>query len=73
MIADDWIAAFAVELGVPVPEPTLVEQLLDLARTAAHQSERTAAPVAAYLVGNAGIDAARACEIAETVNPEAAS
>jgi len=69
MTADEWIAAFAAELGVPVPDPTQVEQLLDLARTAAHQSERTAAPVAAYLVGHAGIGAARACEIAEGVNP----
>ena len=69
MTADDWIAAFAAELGVPAPDPTLVEQLLDLARTAAHQSERTAAPVAAFLVGHTGIGAARACEIAEGVNP----
>lgn len=47
---DDWIAAACAELGI---EPPLVDnrQVLDLARVAAHQVERPAAPLTAYLLG----------------------
>jgi hypothetical protein len=58
MTADEWIRAFADELGVPPPDDATVEQLLALAAVAAHQSERTAAPIACYLVGQAGAMAA---------------
>jgi hypothetical protein len=54
MTGDEWIAAFAAELGVDPPDAATVEVLLDLAGTAAHASERTAAPIACYLVGLAG-------------------
>ena len=54
MTGDEWIAAFAEALGVEPPDPATVETLLDLAGTAAHASERTAAPIACYLVGLAG-------------------
>ena len=54
MNPEDWIAAFAETLGVEPPDPTTVETLLDLAGTAAHASERTAAPIACYLVGLSG-------------------
>jgi len=64
---EDWIAAFAVSLGVDAPDPTTVETLLDLASVAAHGSARTAAPIAAYLVGRAGIDPATALERAEEI------
>lgn len=56
MTADEWIADFAARLGVAVPDPATVERLLDLAGTAAHGSERRAAPIACYLVGLAGAD-----------------
>jgi Domain of unknown function (DUF6457) len=65
--SDDWIAAFAAKLGVDAPDATTVETLLDLAGVAAHASERTAAPIACYLVGRAGLDAAAALEHAEDV------
>ena len=71
MIADDWIAAFADRLGVPRPDPTTVDTLLALAGTAAHASERTAAPIACYLVGRAGIDPDEAGRVAEEVAPTA--
>ena len=47
---DRWIEAACAELGV---EPALVDQrlILDLARDAAHQVDRPAAPVTAYLLG----------------------
>jgi hypothetical protein len=54
MTGDEWIAAFAAELGVDPPDAATVEVLLDLAGTAAHASERVAAPIACYLVGLAG-------------------
>jgi hypothetical protein len=69
MTADEWIAAFADRLGVPPPDPPTVELLLALAGTAAHASERTAAPIACYLVGQAGIDVTEAARLAGEVGP----
>ena len=51
MTRDEWIAAFAAALGVDPPDADTVETLLELAGTAAHASERTAAPIACYLAG----------------------
>ena len=67
MDPDDWIVTFAASLGVEVPDAATVETLLELAGVAAHASERTAAPIACYLVGRAGLDAAVALERAEGV------
>jgi Domain of unknown function (DUF6457) len=69
MTADEWIAAFADRLGVPPPDPATVDTLLALAGTAAHGSERIAAPIACYLVGRAGVDATAAARIADEVGP----
>jgi hypothetical protein len=54
--AAEWIAAFAAELGVDPPDAGTVDTLLELAGTAAHSSERVAAPIACWLVGVAGAD-----------------
>ena len=51
MTRDEWIAAFARAAGVPRPSPEEIRDLLDLAGTAAHASERTAAPLACFLAG----------------------
>ena len=58
---DAWLArardALAAETGVEPAELELsdaeVDELLDLARIAAHESERTNAPLLCYLVGRA--------------------
>jgi Domain of unknown function (DUF6457) len=71
MTADEWIVAFADRLGVPPPDPATVDTLLALAGTAAHASERTAAPIACYLVGRAGMDTDEAARVAEEVVPTA--
>ena len=63
MTRDEWIALFAAELGVDPPDAETVEVLLELAGTAAHASERTAAPIACYL---AGIAHARPTDAAAT-------
>lgn len=64
MTGHEWIAAFATRLGVAAPDEATIEQLLALAATAAHQSERIAAPIACYLAGEAGIDPTRAGAVA---------
>lgn len=47
---DDWVTAACAELGV---DPTVVDQrvILDLARDVAHQVDRPAAPLTAFLLG----------------------
>jgi hypothetical protein len=69
MNGHDWIAAFATELGLPAPDDATIERLLALASSAAHQSERIAAPIACYLVGLGGVDPVRAAEIAAAMQP----
>lgn len=53
--ATDWIEAFASCLGLEPPSQAEVDTLLELAGVAAHASERTAAPIACWLVGRAGL------------------
>jgi Domain of unknown function (DUF6457) len=67
---DEWVADFAAELGVDPPDATTVETLLALAGTAAHASERTAAPIACYLAGLATVDPATAAAIAAAMAGE---
>jgi hypothetical protein len=67
MTGKEWIAAFAEKLGVEAPDPATVAALLELAGMAAHASERTAAPIACYLVGRSGVELERARAAAESV------
>jgi hypothetical protein len=59
-----WLAAFAEQLGIDAPSEAEVDALLALAGTAAHASERTAAPVACWLAARAGITPSEARELA---------
>ena len=68
MTRDEWIQAFARELGIEPPTPDQVEQLLALAGTAAHSSERTAAPIACWVAGRAGVPIEDLAAAAERVN-----
>lgn len=54
MTAEEWLAEFAREIGLPAPSERQVESLLDLAASAAHASERTAAPIACWMAGISG-------------------
>jgi hypothetical protein len=65
--APEWIEAFAERLGVEPPAPEQVATLLELAGVAAHSSERTAAPIACWLVGVAGLSPSDALAIAREV------
>jgi len=63
----DWIVAYAAELGIDPPDDATIDTLLELAGVAAHASERTAAPVACYLVARAGVDPGEALTRARQV------
>jgi hypothetical protein len=65
--AEEWIAAFADEIGAEPPSRKQFGALLKLAATAAHASERTAAPLACYLAGVTGRDPAELDEIARRI------
>lgn len=54
MTRDQWLDAFAREIGNPSPTQDQIDAILELASTAAHASERSAAPVAAWLAGRSG-------------------
>jgi hypothetical protein len=51
MRRDEWLLEFAGKLGLDPPTKAEVAALLDIAATAAHASERTAAPIACWLAG----------------------
>lgn len=68
MTAREWIDAFAARLGIDPPPQDVVDELLELAGTAAHASERIAAPIACYLVGLARADLATAARLAEEID-----
>jgi hypothetical protein len=61
---DEWIAAFALQAGAPRPSTEEVRELLELAGTAAHASERTAAPLACWIAGRSQLSLAELREIA---------
>ncbi|MHB1496762.1 MAG: DUF6457 domain-containing protein [Acidimicrobiales bacterium] len=62
--ASEWLERFAAKLGVAPPTPEEVELLLGLAGTAAHASERTAAPISCWLAARAGSSLADASNLA---------
>ena len=70
MTRDEWIERFCQEIGAEPPSPETVETLLAVAGAAAHGSERTAAPIACWLVGRAGLDADAALATARAVSGE---
>jgi hypothetical protein len=67
MTRDEWISAFAEQAGVERPSTEEIRELLELAGTAAHSSERTAAPLACWIAGRAGLSLAELRAIAERV------
>jgi hypothetical protein len=65
MTGREWIEAFAAKLGVDSPDEATVEALLDIAGVAAHASERTAAPITCWLIGQAGVGTDEARRLAD--------
>jgi uncharacterized protein DUF6457 len=70
MRRDQWLAEFCERLGVEPPSKEEVVALLDLAATAAHSSERTAAPLACWVAGRSGRSAAELNETAQTIRSD---
>lgn len=54
MTTEEWIETFARELGAQAPDRASIDAILELAATAAHASERIAAPIACWLGGASG-------------------
>ncbi len=67
MTRDEWIGELARRLGAEPPSEEEIEALLELARVAAHSSERTAAPLACWIGGRSGESPARLKEVAEEI------
>jgi len=67
MKAQDWLDAYAAEIGGEAPDEETVGELLELAATAAHSSERIAAPIACYMAGRDGRTAAELRAAADRV------
>jgi uncharacterized protein DUF6457 len=69
MRRDQWLAEFAAKLGLDPPTKGEVKDLLDLAGTAAHASERTAAPIACWLAGRSEKNFEELAQLAESIGP----
>jgi hypothetical protein len=69
-VAEEWVIRYAELLGVPAPTEDEMRELLELAGVAAHTSERTAAPLATWLAGRAGIPTAQAHALAARLAEE---
>jgi hypothetical protein len=54
--AQQWLTAYAAEIGTEPPTDEQMDLLLELAGVAARASERTAAPVTCWLTARAGIE-----------------
>lgn len=61
----EWLKSLAAALGVESPTEEERDALLSLAATAAHVSERTAAPISCWLVARAGLTAAEGKALAD--------
>jgi hypothetical protein len=68
MKPEEWVEKFAAEVGEEVPSEDEFNAILDLAAVAAHSSERTAAPVAAWLAGKSGRSLEEAQKLADAIN-----
>lgn len=71
MTRQDWLEAFARELGADAPSPEEQAAVLELAAEAAHGSERTAAPIAAWMAGRAGRPLSEVLDVARRATGEA--
>ena len=64
---EEWIQSFAERIGQQPPSRAQIGALLKLAAIAAHASERTAAPIACWLAGRAGVEPVELHAAAEAV------
>ena len=67
MTAQEWLEAFAEGIGIDAPDEETTGELLELAATAAHNSERIAAPIACYMLGVSGKSVEEGRKAAEAI------
>jgi hypothetical protein len=65
---EEWLRAFCERIGVEPPSKEEAAELLELAATAAHDSERPAAPLACWAVGRSDRSVAELGRIAREVS-----
>ncbi|HEX5225851.1 MAG TPA: DUF6457 domain-containing protein [Solirubrobacteraceae bacterium] len=70
MNRDEWLTTFAGACGAPAPTREEAGALLHLAGIAAHSSERTAAPLACWMAGRAGVPLADLLAAAERISAD---
>lgn len=70
MERDEWVRAFCERIGVEPPSAEEAKGLLQLAATAAHSSERPAAPLACWAAGRSGRPAAELQAIADEITAD---
>jgi Domain of unknown function (DUF6457) len=69
MSRGEWVRAFCERIEVEPPSAEEEAQLLELAASAAHDSERPAAPLACWAAGKSGRSPDELREIARQINP----
>lgn len=69
MSREQWVATFCRLIGVEPPSREEMGALLKLAATAAHASERPAAPLACWAAGRTGRPAAELQKVADSIDP----
>ena len=67
MEPEEWVRTFCERIGVEEPPAHEVEELLALAATAAHSSQRLAAPIATWAAGRSGRPAAELLAVADEI------
>jgi len=67
MTVEEFLAAFAAEIGVQAPLGEQSTALLEVASIAAHASQRTAAPLACWMGGASGMPIAELLAAAQRV------
>jgi hypothetical protein len=72
MTVEQFLTAFAAEIGVPAPSDKESTALLEVASIAAHASQRTAAPLACWMGGASGMPIGELLAAAQRVAAEAA-
>ena len=65
-----WLAVFAAEVGTAPPTGEELDLLLELARIAAHASERAAAPITCWLAARAGVEPRDALAVGKRLTGE---
>lgn len=68
---EEFLEAYAAQIGVPPPTREQQDALLEVASIAAHSSERKAAPLACWLGGASGLAVAELLAAARRVAPDA--